>query len=77
MQDGAAEWIRDRLNGETMEIKSQGMAALACIAASARETALQIAQQQDIVEEVSRFLTFRGLLSAFPQSLHCLCTAFP
>jgi hypothetical protein len=52
MQEKAANWVREKLNGDTMGEKGQGMAALACIAASARETALEIAQQPDILDEI-------------------------
>jgi protein unc-45 len=52
MQSAAGEWISGCLSGETMEDKQQGMAALACIASSARDVALHIAQQDDVLDEV-------------------------
>lgn len=52
MQDAAGAWISGCLSGETMEAKQQGMAALACIASSARDVALHIAQQEDVLDEV-------------------------
>ena len=52
MQYKSAMWISDALSGDTMERKQSGMAALACIASSAREIGLEIAQRADVLDEV-------------------------
>ena len=52
MQSTCGAWISDWLSGDTMEGKQKGLAALACIASSARDVALHIAQQDDVLDEV-------------------------
>ena len=52
MQNKAADWISNTLSGDTMQAKERGMAALACIASSARDVALEISQRADVLDEI-------------------------